>query len=87
MSYTYDMPILSLRLSPRELAEVRRRARAAGQNVSAYARGALVPEPPAPAGQPRLVRDRATGSLVLKSPPGAPKITPEQVREILADLP
>ena len=82
------MPTLSLRLSPRELAEVRRRARASGKNVSAYARAALLPEPAAPgSARPRLVRDRATGSLVLRSPPGTPKLTSESVRESLADFP
>lgn len=79
------MPMLSLRVSPDEMAEVRRRARAAGRNVSTYVRASILPD--APVAPSRLVRDKATGGLVLKHPPGTPPITSEQVRAILADFP
>lgn len=80
------MPTLSFRLSARELSEVRRRARAAGKNVSTYARAALVPAEP-PAGRPRLVRDKASGHLILHPPPGVAPLTTERVKELLADFP
>lgn len=82
------MPTLSLRLSRDEIREVRRRARLAGKkNLSAYVRAAILPGSDRPAGRPRLVRDKLTGSLVLHSPPGTPALTPETVRDMLADFP
>lgn len=80
------MPTLSVRLSVSELSEVRRRARAAGKNVSTYARASLVPVDP-PVGKPRLVRDKASGHLILHPPPGTPPLTSERVKELLADFP
>ncbi len=80
------MPTLTLRVTAAELAEVRRRARVKGKNVSAYVRGSILP-PKSPAARPRIIRDKATGSLTLKHPAGTPAITSELVRAILADFP
>ena len=80
------MPTLTLRISPAEMAEVRRRARAAGTNVSAFVRRAVLPEAAA-AAKPRVVRDKATGGLVLRHPPGTPPLRSEHVRTFLADFP
>ena len=82
----YYMPTLTLRVSPAEMSQVRRLARASGKNVSAYVRGSVLPVP-ARAPRTRLVRDKATGALILRHPPGTPPVTLEQVKSILADFP
>lgn len=82
------MPTLTLRMTTADLREVRRRARREGKTLSAFARGSMLPAAPAKEGaRARLSRDRATGSLVLRSPAGTPALTPDMVREALADLP
>ena len=82
----YYMPTLTLRVSPAEMSQVRRLARASGKNVSAYVRGSVLPVP-ARAPRARLVRDKATGALILRHPPGTPPVTLAQVKAILADFP
>lgn len=64
---------------------VRRRARAAGKNVSAYVRSAILPE--GTEARATLRRDKKTGYLVSVPAKGMKPLTPERVKELLADFP
>jgi AbrB family looped-hinge helix DNA binding protein len=51
-------------------------------------RGQIVLTPAeSPRAAPRFVKDKLTGMIVVKSPPGTPMVTSEQVRALLADFP
>ncbi len=49
--------------------------------------GEIVLTPPPPAGQPRLVRDKLRGILVLASPPRTPPLTTGRVHTLPANFP
>lgn len=38
-------------------------------------------------GKPQLVRDKLTGMIVTKASAGSPRVTSEQIRELLSDFP
>ena len=77
----------------RKEADVKASSRGAAHDLGCWGlegRAIVIENQPSPTGQPvraHLVRDQATGGLVLKHPPGTPPITSEQVRAILADIP
>jgi AbrB family looped-hinge helix DNA binding protein len=51
--------------------------------------GSLVftPETPHPASRNRIILDKATGLFITHGPSGAPKVTSEQIKALLADFP
>jgi hypothetical protein len=80
------MPTIAFKVTDPEKRELRSSARMKNLTVSAFIRSAVFPskEPPK---RPRIVQDKLTGLPVVRARPGAPKITSEDVREIMANFP
>jgi hypothetical protein len=79
------MPTISFKVSPEEARAIRRRARAAKSSVSSYLRAVALVDKPTRSRRRRLVRHPVSGLLVDATP--GPPVTPEQIKEALADFP
>jgi len=83
------MATLSFKVTAREAALIRRRAKRERHSVSEFLRSRAMGEHaprPAAAGY-RIVRSRVTGLPVMVGPAGVPGVKSEDVRALLADFP
>lgn len=83
------MSVLSFKVTPEEAARIRRLARRERLTVSEFLRRRATREavPTGGAGGYRIETSRVTGLPVVRAPRGAPQVTSEQVKALLADFP
>lgn len=84
------MPTLTFKVTPEEAARIRRLARRERRTVSEFLRRRAVQRGPMSAddaGGYRIEISPVTGLPVVHAPPGAPRVTPEQVKALLVDFP
>jgi hypothetical protein len=80
---------LTFKVTPEEAARIRRLARRESCTLSEYLRRRALPGMVSadPAAGYRIEISPVTGLPVMHGPPGAPQVTSEQVRALLADFP
>ena len=83
------MSTITFKVTPAEAARIRRLARLEGRTVSEFLRRAVQrgPAPTGDAGGYRIVTSPVTGLPVMRAPSGSPRVTPEQIKALLADFP
>ena len=80
------MPTITFKVKAEEARRLRAMAKSRGLSVSDLIRQQTLYAGKAP-GAVRRVRCRFTGATLFRSPAGAPALTTESVRELLADFP
>ena len=83
------MTTITFKVSDREAAQIRRLAKKEECTVSEYLRRRAMPKesPGAPAAAYHIEISPATGLPVMHAPAGAPRVSSEQIRELLVDFP
>jgi len=84
--YGNTMPTLTFKVTIDEARRIRTEAKARRMTLSEYVRGRALNGGKKPKGVRRL-RCEHPGAIIFASPPGAPPLTTETVRDMLADFP
>lgn len=83
------MPTLTFKVTREEAARIRRLAGREKRTVSEFLRRRALQGETAPArvGGYRIERSPVTGLPVMHAPAGTPRVTPEEIKALLADFP
>jgi hypothetical protein len=82
------MPTITLKVTLREAARIRELARREGLTVSEFLRRrAVATAAPVSEGDYRITKDPLTGLPVMEAPQDVGRVSSEQIRALMADVP